>query len=434
MAGPELITVKQDQADLQEVLSVASEAGHILLENGAEISRVEDIMYRIASYYGVDSGHFFVLSNGIFTSGSLPAEKIRRSGRQTSSYANIQFIPIRSVQLGKVVEVNRLSYDIAAGKCTLAQAKERLEAIRKAPGKPRWETLLGYAFASCGFTAIFGGGFLDCAAAFFVGLLTYAFVALVSSRYLSRIVGGIANALVATLCCILFCHLGFGKSLSDIIIGSLMPLVPGVPFVNGVRDLAASDYLAGLTRLTDAVLGFINISLGVSLAFLLDGWIFGGLASVPAVSLNPETAGYLWQALAACIGTVAFAVLFSVPRQQYAIAGIIGTAGWIVYLLCVRVLGCTPPVATLFSSLYIGLHSRFAAVRHKVPSTVLFLCGIFPLVPGAGIFWGTYYTLSSQFSLAFSNGFMALKVALAIVLGLIFAMELPQRIFSRKRR
>ena len=57
------------QADFAEVLEVAAKAGHILLENGAEISRVEDIMSRIASHFGVDSGNFFVLSNGIFTTG-----------------------------------------------------------------------------------------------------------------------------------------------------------------------------------------------------------------------------------------------------------------------------------------------------------------------------------------------------------------------------
>ena len=51
----------------EDVLEVASEAGHILLENGAEISRVEDTMERISSHYGVHTGHFFVLSNGIFT-------------------------------------------------------------------------------------------------------------------------------------------------------------------------------------------------------------------------------------------------------------------------------------------------------------------------------------------------------------------------------
>ena len=66
------------EADLAEVLEVAAEAGHILLENGAEISRVEDIMSRIASHFGVDSGSFFVLSNGIFTTGSV--DKVRQDG------------------------------------------------------------------------------------------------------------------------------------------------------------------------------------------------------------------------------------------------------------------------------------------------------------------------------------------------------------------
>ena len=41
----------------EDVLEVASEAGHILLENGAEISRVEDTMERISSHYGVHTGH-----------------------------------------------------------------------------------------------------------------------------------------------------------------------------------------------------------------------------------------------------------------------------------------------------------------------------------------------------------------------------------------
>ena len=49
------------------ILSLASEAGHILLENGAEISRVEDTMERIATHFGEQNENFFVLSNGIFS-------------------------------------------------------------------------------------------------------------------------------------------------------------------------------------------------------------------------------------------------------------------------------------------------------------------------------------------------------------------------------
>lgn len=406
----------------EDVLEVASEAGHILLENGAEISRVEDTMERISSHYGVHTGHFFVLSNGIFTTSS------------SNKYANVEFIPIRGIQLSKVVEVNRLSYRIAADKVSLTQARAELGAIRDEPMKPAWEQIVGSAFGAAGFCAVFGGGFMDCAAAFVVGTLLYLFLLFISSRYLSKIVGGICNSLVATLLCLASYRLGFGSSLSNIIIGAIMPLIPGVPFVNGVRDLADSDYIAGTTRLTDAMLGFFCIALGVGTSFVLDGSIFQGMIELKGVTVNAETAGLGWQTLAAFIGTFAFAILFGVPRQQYATCGIIGAIGWAAFLIMTRAGIAGTMVSITFSTVLICLMSRMVAVWDKCPSTVYLLCGIFPLVPGAGIFWFTYYLVAEKFRLSMTTGFNAGMAAIAIVLGIILAMEFPQRWFSKLRR
>lgn len=405
----------------EDVLEVASEAGHILLENGAEISRVEDTMERISSHYGVHTGHFFVLSNGIFTTSS------------SNKYANVEFIPIRGIQLSKVVEVNRLSYRIAADKVSLTQARAELDAIRDEPMKPAWEQIVGSAFGAAGFCAVFGGGFMDCAAAFVVGTLLYLFLLFISSRYLSKIVGGICNSLVATLLCLASYRLGFGSSLSNIIIGAIMPLIPGVPFVNGVRDLADSDYIAGTTRLTDAMLGFFCIALGVGTSFVLDGSIFQGMIELKGVTVNAETAGLGWQTLAAFIGTFAFAILFGVPRQQYATCGIIGAIGWAAFLIMTRAGIAGTMVSITFSTVLICLMSRMVAVWDKCPSTVYLLCGIFPLVPGAGIFWFTYYLVAEKFRLSMTTGFNAGMAAIAIVLGIILAMEFPQRWFSKLR-
>ena len=406
----------------EDVLEVASEAGHILLENGAEISRVEDTMERISSHYGVHTGHFFVLSNGLFTTSS------------SNKYANVEFIPIRGIQLSKVLEVNRLSYRIAADKVSLTQARAELDAIRDEPMKPAWEQIVGSAFGAAGFCAVFGGGFMDCAAAFVVGTLLYLFLLFVSSRYLSKIVGGICNSLVATLLCLASYRLGFGSSLSNIIIGAIMPLIPGVPFVNGVRDLADSDYIAGTTRLTDAMLGFFCIALGVGTSFVLDGSIFQGMIELKGVTVNAETAGLGWQTLAAFIGTFAFAILFGVPRQQYATCGIIGAIGWAAFLIMTRAGIAGTMVSITFSTVLICLMSRMVAVWDKCPSTVYLLCGIFPLVPGAGIFWFTYYLVAEKFRLSMTTGFNAGMAAIAIVLGIILAMEFPQRWFSKLRR
>ena len=117
-----------------KVLSLASKAGHILLENGAEISRVEDTMERIATHYGEKSENFFVLSNGIFTTGS--------------GYANVEFIPIKGARLDKVVEVNQLSRDIVSKDLPVEEAEARLEQISASAPKPAWEQLLGAAFGS----------------------------------------------------------------------------------------------------------------------------------------------------------------------------------------------------------------------------------------------------------------------------------------------
>jgi uncharacterized membrane protein YjjB (DUF3815 family) len=146
--------------------------------------------------------------------------------------------------------------------------------------------------------------------------------------------------------------------------------------------------------------------------------------------VSPETSSLLWQFLAAFAGTAAFALLFGIDREHYVPAGVIGAIGWAIYLMCVRHCGATPTGATFVSSTLVCIMSRIAAIPFRIPAQGFLLCGIFPLVPGAGIFWFTYYLTDAQFNLSLDSGWVACKIAIAIVLGIILAMELPQRIFS----
>jgi len=261
-------TIKQNDTLLTDVLEVASRAGHILLENGAEISRVEETMERIASHYGERNCNFFVLSNGIFTTGS--------ENHGNKYYANVEFIPIRGAQLDRVVAVNELSRQICRGTYSIEEAKAELLKIRTMKSKSNWEQILGSAFGSCGFCAIFGGGMMDCAASFVAGLLLWVFF-LYPCKRMSKLLANILSSAFVTLLCILFQKVGFGIGLSHMIIGSVIPLIPGIPFTNGIRDLANGDYLAGTTRLLDALLVFFCIALGVSITFVLFGRIAGGM-------------------------------------------------------------------------------------------------------------------------------------------------------------
>jgi uncharacterized membrane protein YjjB (DUF3815 family) len=132
--------------------------------------------------------------------------------------------------------------------------------------------------------------------------------------------------------------------------------------------------------------------------------------------------------IASFMGTVAFSVLFGVPKKYYLDCGLIGLAGWLVYRLT-QMAGVGNTFAVFFAVVIIILCSRITAVRRMRPATVFMITGIFPLVPGAQIYWAAYYLVTNQFDQAMSSGFTAIKVIIAIVLGIIFVFEIPGRFF-----
>ena len=396
--------------DNSKIMDLAYEAGAILLENGAEISRVDETMRRIAGHYGVDDESFFVLSNGIMAT--------------AKGFARTKFIPIKGASLDKVVAVNQLSREVSEGKCDLEQLESRLKAIRAMRPKPAWEQIAASAFGSAAFCIIFGGGFADSIAAFVAGLVLWVYMLFVGYRHLSRIAGAITGGLLATLLCGVMFRLGLGTHLSNMIIGAIIPLIPGVPFTNGIRDLAHEDYIAGVTRLLDALLTFFCISMGVALAFMLDAAVSGTMQHLETLTAAPETAGMFVQLLAAYVGTVAFAVLFGVPRKYYLDSGLCGMLGWLLYLILVNHTGLSVANVVFFATVLVTFTAMVLAIVRKCPITVYLICGIFPLVPGAGIFWTTYNVVSEQLGAALHTGVTALKVTVAIAFGIILVAEL----------
>ena len=60
------------------------------------------------------------------------------------------------------------------------------------------------------------------------------------------------------------------------IIGSIMPLIPGVAFTNAIRDIADGDYISGSRGMLDALLVFFCIAIGVGMAASLVSQLTGG--------------------------------------------------------------------------------------------------------------------------------------------------------------
>lgn len=246
----------------KKVLDLALKAGNLLLENGGEIYRVEETMQRIARYYGIKECDPFVLSSGIFLSGE---------DGKSGMYAKVRHIPISAVHFHKVTAVNQLSREIEEGHYTVEEAAVRLEEIRNMPGKKNWTRVLASGFGCGGFGYILGGTIYDVMASFLVGIGLYIFLLWMEHRkkQTSKLVLNICGGFLVTLLSRAIFAAGMGSNIDFIIAGAVMPLVPGVSFVNGIRDLADGDYIAGSVRMLDALLVTFGIALGVGMYYMI---------------------------------------------------------------------------------------------------------------------------------------------------------------------
>ena len=129
-----------------------------------------------------------------------------------------------------------------------------------------------------------------------------------------------------------------------------------------------------------------------------------------------------------CLGTVAFAVMFHVPKRFYVSCATIGTLGWLVY--CAVLKPTSPAVASFFASLTVVLISRVLTVRMKCPITMFVIPGIFPLIPGASVYYMAYDLVISETKEAGQSGFLALKIAFGLVLGIVSAVSIPREVFG----
>ncbi len=128
------------------------------------------------------------------------------------------------------------------------------------------------------------------------------------------------------------------------------------------------------------------------------------------------------------VATLSFAILFSAPKMQLLFCGLTGAIGWIVYLICIEN-GIGAAIANLIATFALTVISRTISALRKNPVTVYLVAGIFPLVPGAGIYYTSYYFIMNEMSEFTRAGTDTIKTAGAIALGIILGFAIPQQLF-----
>jgi uncharacterized membrane protein YjjP (DUF1212 family) len=237
-----------------KIVEVCLLAGKIMLQSGGETYRVEDTMTRIANAFGIYDTHCFVTPTGIIFSidGIEPTKLVR--------------IVDRSTDLKRVTVVNSISRKIAIGELQLDEAFQNLKEAEKADYKfPYWIQIAAASISSGCFLIMFEGQWKDFIPALITGGLGYSsllyFHRLVQIRFFVEFLSSFIIGIVSAM----FVKIGVGTELDKIIIGSVMPLVPGLLITNAVRDLMAGHLVSGLSKGAEAFLTAFAIGAGIAI-------------------------------------------------------------------------------------------------------------------------------------------------------------------------
>lgn len=125
----------------------------------------------------------------------------------------------------------------------------------------------------------------------------------------------------------------------------------------------------------------------------------------------------------AVIATLGFCILFNIRGKKIIFASIGGGIGWFVYLLTQSMTKSIYfPLFT--ASLAIAVYSEIFARILKTPVTILAIAAMIPLVPGYGMYYTMYYTITGNTSAALKTGIQTFLSAGMIAIALVLVSSL----------
>ena len=386
------------------LIDLASDLGYELAMSGAETFRVEESVSRVLSAYGLNAEVFAIpnyLIVTVLTKKGLPITRMRRIG----SHGN---------DLDSVERLSALSRSFCLHTPAPQEAQQQLAdtlANRRAYSPAMLG--LGNFLGAFGFCLFFGGSVPDALCAGVCGLLVGLVTEVLGKRRVSQFFITIAAAFFMA-----WLAYGLGSAricqrTDAVIIGALMILVPGLLFTNAMRDIIYGDTNSGLNRVVQVFLVAAAIALGTAGAWNLSSLLWGMPVSQIAVSYAIGV-----QCLFAALGCVGFSILFNIHGPGVILCTIGGGLSWLVYRVAGE-LGCGDIVCYFWSALFASVYSETMARVRKYPAISYLVVSIFPLIPGAGVYYTMTYAVLGQMDQFARQGMHTAAIAGIMAVGIL---------------
>ena len=392
--------------DYNTLLDLATDLGYELAMSGAETFRIEESITRVLSSYGVQAEAFAIpnyLVVSIITDSGKPITRMRRIGQHGND-------------LDSVEKFNGLSRALCNRK---PEPKIGLEWLKMVKSQKifysRPAIYLGNFLGALGFALFFGGNWTDGICAGICGLLVGFITQFLEDMKANHFFRTIAAAFAMSLLAYIMSVIGIAPNVDAVVIGTLMLLVPGLLFTNAMRDIIYGDTNSGVNRIVQVLLIAVALALGTGAAWNVIASIWG--APVSADSIVHSLGA---QCLYSFLGCLGFAFLFNIHGPGALLCTLGGVLAWILYDVVYRITG-SDLIAYFWAALGSSFYAEIMARIRKCPAIAYLVVAIFPLIPGAGVYYTMNYAVQGQMDAFASSGMHTAATAGIIAVGILLA-------------
>ncbi len=252
---------------MEKLLNFCCEMGRQLVQNGAEIYRVEESLQRLLVAYGCTQTEVFAIPSFIVLNIQTEERNYTKAVRTGAASMNLQ----------KLHKLNALCRDLCRETPDLEEAQNRFQAVMDEPRYSDFAGLLASGMVAIFFTLFWGGALLDAVVAFPCGLLVRKVVMFMSRVRANVFFTNLFTSALLAIPPLVLSMAGVPVQTDKTIIGTIMLLVPGLAITNMMRDVLAGDFLTAVTRFAEVLIVAMGISIGVAIAITgtrsVAGWL-----------------------------------------------------------------------------------------------------------------------------------------------------------------
>ena len=124
------------------------------------------------------------------------------------------------------------------------------------------------------------------------------------------------------------------------------------------------------------------------------------------------------QCIFAFIGCVGFAILFNIHGPGGLLCALGGFLSWAVYCIAME-FGASDIIAYFWSALFASVYSELMARIRKYPAISYLVVCIFPLIPGAGVYYTMHHAVQGNMALFAEKGIYTASTAGLMAVGIV---------------